>query len=146
MTGSTIHPTAIIAEGAIIGAGNVVGPYSVIGPNVILGPDNRIGPHVVIEGHTIIGSGNSIFSFAAVGNAPQDLKFHGEASLLKIGKNNIIREYVTLQPGTKGGTMETVIGDQNLFMANSHVGHDGIVGNNNVIANSSAPCGSRHRW
>jgi UDP-N-acetylglucosamine acyltransferase len=131
-----IHPTAIVDSRAIFGAGCEVGAFSIIGGNVTFGAGNRIGPHVVIEGHTSFGDGNTIFQFASLGSAPQDLKYKGEASRLEIGHNNIIREYVTLQPGTQGGGMLTKIGDQNLFMANCHVGHDCIIGNANVVANS----------
>jgi UDP-N-acetylglucosamine acyltransferase len=138
---SLIHPTAIVAPEAIIGEGTTVGPYSIIGPHVKLGRNNVVGPHVVVEGHTTIGDGNTIFQFASVGAAPQDLKYRGEASELKIGDRNIIRECVTLQPGTQGGGMLTSIGSQNLFMANTHVGHDSHVGNRCVIANGAALAG-----
>lgn len=138
---ASIHPTAIIGEGAIIGAGTSIGPYSVIGPKVVLGIENKIGPHVVIEGNTRIGNNNQIFQFASIGAAPQDLKFKGEDSVLEIGDSNRIREYVTLQPGTERGGMISKIGSRNLFMANSHLGHDGIVGDDNVIANSVALAG-----
>lgn len=138
---SLIHPTAIISDGAIIGEGTTVGPYSVIGSKVKIGKNNSISPHVVIEGNTTIGDNNKIFQFASVGAAPQDKKFKGENSELIVGNGNTIRECVTLQPGTSGGTMKTIIGDDNLFMAYSHVGHDGAIGNNNVIANSVALAG-----
>lgn len=136
-----IHPTAIVDPSAQIGAGTVVGPYSIIGPHVRLGETNKVGPHVVIEGHTKIGNKNTIFQFASVGAAPQDLKYRGEPSELLIGDGNIIRECVTLQPGTAGGGMVTRIGDGNLFMANTHVGHDSIVGDRCVLANSAALAG-----
>lgn len=136
-----IHPTAIVDPSAQLGEGTTVGPYSIIGPHVVLGRDNVVGPHVVIEGHTKIGDGNTIYQFASVGAAPQDLKYRGEPSELIIGNKNIIRECVTLQPGTVGGGMLTKIGDQNLFMANTHVGHDTIVGSRCVFANSAALAG-----
>jgi UDP-N-acetylglucosamine acyltransferase len=139
--GTTIHPTAIIDPSASIGEGTTIGPYSIIGPHVVLGKGNRVGPHVVIEGRTFIGNENTIYQFASVGAAPQDLKFQGEPSELRIGDRNIIREYVTLQPGTLGGGMLTSIGNQNLFMANTHVGHDSHVGNRCVIANGAALAG-----
>ncbi|MCO6430186.1 MAG: acyl-ACP--UDP-N-acetylglucosamine O-acyltransferase [Deltaproteobacteria bacterium] len=140
----SVHPTAIVSESAVIGEGSTVGPYSIIGPKVVLGTNNRVGPHVVIEGNTRIGNNNQIFQFASVGSAPQDLKYRGEESTLVIGDNNAIREGVTLNPGTAGGGMETRIGDRNLFMAMSHVGHDGVIGNDNVFANSAALAG--HVW
>lgn len=133
---TNIHPTAVVDSEVEIGAGTEVGPFAVIRGRVRIGERNRIGPHVVIEGNTTIGDENVIFQFASVGAAPQDLKFHGEPSTLEIGNKNIIREYVTIQPGTEGGGMRTVVGSGNLFMANSHVGHDCIVGDRNVFANS----------
>lgn len=140
-SGPLIHPTAIIAPGAVLGEGTTVGPYSIVGPEVRMGNNNRIGPHVVIEGRTTMGDENTVYQFASVGAAPQDLKFRGEPSELRIGNRNIIRENVTLQPGTSGGGMLTVIGDQNLFMANTHVGHDSRVGNRCVVANGAALAG-----
>lgn len=136
-----IHPTAIVDPSATIGSGTSVGPYSIIGPRVVLGKNNRIAAHVVLEGNTVIGDENQFFQFCSVGAAPQDLKFRGEDSTLTIGSKNIVREFVTLQPGTSGGGMRTVVGDANLFMANSHLGHDCIMGNGNVIANSAAIAG-----
>lgn len=136
-----IHPTAIVDPSASLGEGTTVGPYSIIGPHVVLGRNNRVGPHVVIEGRTFIGDENTFYQFSSVGAAPQDLKYRGEPSELRIGDRNIIRENVTLQPGTAGGGMLTSIGDQNLFMANTHVGHDSHVGNRCVIANGAALAG-----
>jgi UDP-N-acetylglucosamine acyltransferase len=136
-----IHPTAIVAPGAMLGEGTTVGAYSIIGPHVVLGKGNVIGPHVVLDGHTTLGDENVVYQFASVGAAPQDLKYRGEASTLVIGNKNIIREYVTLQPGTSGGGMKTGIGDGNLFMVNSHVGHDSFIGNHCIFANSAALSG-----
>ncbi len=138
---TSIHPTAIIDPSASIGPGTSVGPYSIIGPHVVLGENNKIGPHVVIEGRTYIGDGNTVYQFASIGAAPQDLKYRGEPSELRIGSGNIVRENVTLQPGTAGGGMLTSIGDHNLFMANTHVGHDSHVGSRCVIANGAALAG-----
>ena len=138
---AAIHSTAVVSPSAIIGAGTVIGPYSVIGEKVEIGADNRIGPHVVIDGHTIIGDGNTIYQFASIGAAPQDLKYHGEDTVLRIGDRNIIREYVTLQPGTAGGGGQTVIGNGNLFMASSHVAHDCLVGDGIHLGNSTALAG-----
>lgn len=136
-----IHETAIVSDGATLGDGCEIGPYSVIGPHVVLGPKCRVASHVVIEGNTRLGAENEVFQFASVGSKPQDLKYHGEASELVVGDRNIIREYVTLQPGTEGGGMLTKIGDQNLFMASVHVGHDSFVGDKNIFANSVALSG-----
>lgn len=132
----TVHPTAIVAPSAIIGKGTTIGPYTIISENVVIGENNFIAPHVVIEGYTIIGNNNKFFQFSSIGSQPQDLKFSGEKSTLEIGDSNVFREYVTIQPGTKGGGMITKVGSNNLFMANSHVGHDTIVGNYNILANS----------
>lgn len=138
---SSIHSTAIIDPTAEVGVGTTIGPYTVVGPHVKIGENNKIGSHVVIEGHTTVGNSNTIFQFASVGAAPQDLKYRGEESRLILGSENIIREYVTLQPGTEGGGMETRIGDKNLFMVCSHVGHDTIIGDRNIFANSVALSG-----
>jgi UDP-N-acetylglucosamine acyltransferase len=136
-----IHATAIVDSHAELGEDVQVGPYSIIGPHVKIGSGTRIGPHVVIEGHTTLGPGNDIYQFAALGAAPQDLKYAGEPSELILGAGNKVREFVTLHPGTAKGTMKTVVGDNNLFMANCHVGHDCRVGNNNVLANSAGLAG-----
>lgn len=139
--GVKVHSTAIIEEGAELGVDVEVGPYSIIRQHVKIGDRSQIGPHVVIEGYTTLGEENRIFQFASIGAAPQDLKFKNEPSTLVIGARNTIREFVTLQPGTATGTMTTTIGDNNLFMANSHVAHDCRVGSFNVFANSSALAG-----
>lgn len=131
-----VHRTSIVHSDAVLADGVMVGPYSIIGPYVSIGCNTCIGPHVVIEGRTTIGACNKIFQFASIGSQPQDLKYMGEPSTLVIGSNNIIREYVTIQPGTKGGSMTTKVGSGNLFMANSHVGHDCVVGDGNIFANS----------
>lgn len=136
-----IHPTAIIDATAKIGSGNKIGPFTYIGPNVELGSNNIIYSHVVIDGNTRIGDNNTIYQFASVGAHPQDLKFRGEPSTLEIGNRNIIREYVTLQPGTKGGGMKTTLKDSNLFMACTHVGHDCHIGSKNIFANSATIAG-----
>lgn len=133
-----IHQTAIVDSEARLHPTVKVGPYSIIRGPVEIGEGTEVGPHVVIEGNTIIGKFNRIFQFASIGSAPQDLKFKGEPSRLEIGDRNLIREYVTIQPGTEGGGMVTRIGSGNLFMANSHVGHDARIGDRNVFANSVA--------
>jgi UDP-N-acetylglucosamine acyltransferase len=137
----TIHPTAIVEKGAEIGEGSTIGAYSFIGANVKLGKNNIVHHHAVIEGHSSFGDDNNIFSFTALGTRPQDLKYKGEPSELRVGNGNLIREYVTLQPGTEGGGMVTTVGNRNLFMVSSHLGHDSVVGDDNVIANSVAIAG-----
>lgn len=136
-----IHPTAIVSEGARLGEGTSVGPYSIIGPRVVLGNNTVVSPHVVIEGNTRAGDGNQFFQFCSIGSRPQDLKYKGEESTVEIGDRNIIREYVTIQPGTSGGGMRTVVGNDNLFMGGVHIGHDTILGNGNIFANGVAVAG-----
>ena len=140
-TPETIHPTAVVAPGAIVGSDTTVGPYSVIGEGVRIGCGNQIGSHVVIEGRTTIGDFNAVYQFASIGAAPQNLKYQGEDTVLTIGSGNIVREYVTIQPGTEAGGGRTAVGNGNLFMACSHVAHDCIVGNGVRLGNSAALAG-----
>jgi len=135
-----IHPTAIVDKKAKLADDIEVGPYAIIGPDVRIQRSTRIGPHAVIERHTTIGENCRIFTGACVGSIPQDLKYKGAKSFLKIGNNNIIREYVTLNPGTSEGSV-TSIGDGNLFMAYSHVAHDCKIGNGCILANSGTLAG-----
>ncbi len=135
MSEPAIHPTAIVADGAVLGAGVRIGPYSIVGPKVVLGDNVELVSHAVVEGNTSIGRDTRIFPFASVGHQPQDLKFHGEDSRLEIGERCTIRESVTINPGTEGGGMLTRIGNDCLIMANAHVAHDALVGNNVVMAN-----------
>lgn len=136
-----IHATAIIAPGAELDSTVTVGPYAVIGEHVKIGAGTTVGPHTVIEGHTEIGCDNQIFQFASIGAIPQDLKFAGEVSYLKIGDRNRIREFVTIHLGTEDGCGVTTIGDDNLFMAYSHVAHDCIIGNHVILANAATLAG-----
>ena len=131
-----IHKTSIIDKNAKISQTAKIGPYTIIGANVEIDDEVEIGPHVNIVGNTKVGKGTKIFPFASIGTQPQDLKYRGEKSNLIIGKNNIIREYVTINPGTQGGGAITKIGDNCLFMISSHVAHDCQIGNNVVIANN----------
>lgn len=141
MSETRIHPTAIISEGAELDVGVEVGPFCFIGPNVRIGKETKLHSHAVVTGWTTLGEENEIFPFASVGHAPQDKKYKGEKTTLVIGNANRIRECATLQPGTVQGGGVTTIGNGNLFMAYSHVGHDCIIGNDNVIANSCALAG-----
>lgn len=138
---SGIHPSAVIADGAVIGADCTIGPFCVIGPKVVLGQGVALKSHVVVDGDTHIGDGTTIFSFAVIGEIPQDLKFSGEESRLRIGRRNRIREHVTMNTGTAGGGGETRIGDDGLFMAGCHIAHDAIVGNRVIVVNSTAVAG-----
>ena len=131
-----IHKTSIIDKNAKISQTAKIGPYTIIGSNVEIGDEVEIHSHVNIAGNTKVGKGTKIFPFASVGSQPQDLKYKGEKNSLIIGKNNIIREYVTINPGTKGGGAITKIGDNCLFMISSHVAHDCQIGNDVVIANN----------
>lgn len=138
---ATIHATAIVENGAKIGNNVSVGPYCVIGPNVELHDGVTLKSHVVMDGHTSVGENTVIYPFASIGLAPQDLKYHGEPSELIIGKNNTIREHVTMNPGTEGGGMKTVVGDNGLFMVGIHVAHDCQIGNNVIMANNATLAG-----
>jgi UDP-N-acetylglucosamine acyltransferase len=140
----SIHPTAIIADGAKIADGATVGPYCIIGPHVELNAGVVLVSHVSVDGHTQIGEGTKIYPFASIGHEPQDLKYGGEPSRLIIGRNNVIRENVTVNPGTLGGGMETRIGDNCLLMANSHVAHDCMIGNHVILANFVGIAGHCH--
>jgi UDP-N-acetylglucosamine acyltransferase len=131
-----IHKTSVIDNKSKIASSAKVGPYTVIGPNVEIGNDVEIYSHVNISGNTKIGDGTKIFPFASIGTDPQDLKYKGENTKLEIGKNNKIREYVTINPGTSGGGGLTKIGDNCLFMISSHIAHDCNIGNNVIIANN----------
>lgn len=139
-----IHETAIINDGAKIGSGVEIGAYCVIGSEVVLGDNVKLHSHVVIDGDTNIGEGTRIFPFASIGHIPQDLKFRGEKSKLVIGKNNTIREHVTMNPGTEGDNLITKVGDNCLFMMSSHVAHDCVVGNNVILANNATLAGHVH--
>ncbi|MGR3511024.1 MAG: acyl-ACP--UDP-N-acetylglucosamine O-acyltransferase [Sulfitobacter sp.] len=138
---TNIHPSAVIDEGAKIDPSAVVGPFCVIGSQVVLHADVVIKSHTVITGQTEVGEGTVIFSFAVIGEIPQDLKFKGEASRLVIGKRNRIREHVTMNCGTEGGGGVTRIGDDGLFMAGCHIAHDAILGDRVIVVNSAAVAG-----
>jgi UDP-N-acetylglucosamine acyltransferase len=127
-----IHPTAIIAPGAMLAETVAIGPYCIVGEDVSLGPRVTLRSHVVVDGRTTIGEGTHLFPFE-----PQDLKYRGEKSELLIGRDNTIREYVTINPGTEGGGMVTRIGDGSLFMVGAHVAHDCQIGNHVVMANNA---------
>ena len=136
-----IHPTAIIEPGAELAAGVRVGPYCHVGAKVALGEEVELVSHVVAAGRTSIGAGTRIFPFASIGHQPQDLKYKGEDSALVIGKRNIIREHVTMNPGTTGGGMTTRVGDGCLFMASAHVAHDCLLGDSVIMANNATLAG-----
>ena len=136
-----IHKTAIIDPKAKISQSANIGPYTIVGPNVEIEENSVIQSHVNISGYTKIGKNNKVYPFASIGSNPQDLKYRGEKSELVIGNNNVIREYVTANPGTSGGGGITKIGNNNLLMIGAHIAHDCIIGNNVVIANNAAIAG-----
>ena len=130
-----VHPTAIVHSGAELAETVEIGPHAVIGEHVRIGADTTVGPSVVIDGHTAIGERNRIFPFASIGLEPQDRKYKGETAYVEIGNDNLIRESSTIQIGTEGGGLWTRVGNNNLLMTCSHVGHDSLVGDHCVIAN-----------
>jgi UDP-N-acetylglucosamine acyltransferase len=135
--GALVDPTARVATGAVLEPGVRVGPYSVIGPKVRIGAGSVIDSHVVIDGDTVIGAANHVFSFASVGRVPQDLKYRGEHTVLRIGDRNQIREFVTIHLGTAGGGGITSVGSDNLLMAYAHVAHDCHVGSDTIFGNAA---------
>ncbi len=136
-----IHSQAIIDPGARVAEDVEIGPFCVIGPEVEIGSGTRVGSHVVIRGPTRLGRDNVIFSFSTIGEAPQDLKYDGEPTRLEVGDRNTIREYVTFNRGTTDGGGVTRIGNDNLFMAYTHVAHDCEVGSRAIFANAASLAG-----
>jgi UDP-N-acetylglucosamine acyltransferase len=136
-----IHPTAIVAPGAMLAQDVVIGPYCVVGDHVTLDSGVMLRSHVVVGGRTTIGAGTRIFPFASIGLEPQDLKYRGEESALVIGRNNRIREYVTMNPGTTGGGMITRVGDNCLFMVGAHIAHDCRIADHVIMANNATLAG-----
>jgi len=137
----SIAESAIVSRDAVLAPDVVVGPYAVIGPHVTIGAGTIIGPHVRIEGPTTIGERNRFVGQSSIGSDPQDLKFHGERTELKIGNDNTFREFVTINRGTIGGGALTTIGSSNFFMAYAHVAHDCHVGSNTIFANNATLAG-----
>ncbi len=136
-----IHPSAVIDPGAVVGPECDIGPFCLVGPDVVLGAGVTLKSHVVVTGDTHIGDRTTVFPFAVIGEIPQDLKFGGEKTQLRIGARNRIREHVTINTGTAGGGGLTQVGDDNLLMAGCHVAHDANVGSRCVIVNNSAIAG-----
>jgi UDP-N-acetylglucosamine acyltransferase len=138
---NNIHVTAIIEEGAKIHESAIIGAYTIIGAQVSIGEGSNISSHCLIQGDTSIGKNNNIFSHSVLGTIPQDLKFNGEETKLIIGNDNTIREHTLINTGTKGGGSKTVIGNNCLLMGHVHIGHDCILQDNIVVANSTAIAG-----
>lgn len=141
MSQTLIHPSAVIEPGAQLGEGVHVGPFCHIGPEVKIGDRSVIKSHVVLTGDTEMGAENTVFSFAVIGEIPQDKKFSGEKTKLVIGDRNRIREHVTMNPGTEGGGGLTRVGNDGLFMAGCHVAHDVMIGDRVILVNHVAVAG-----
>jgi len=132
-----VHPTAIVDPGATLADTVRIGPYCIVGPHVALGDEVELVAHVVVNGHTSIGARTRVHPFASVGSPPQDLKYKGEPSRLVIGRDTVIREHVTINPGTEGGGMETRIGNGCLLMVGSHVAHDCRIDDHCILVNNA---------
>ncbi len=131
-----VHPAAIVEDGAFIGQGVEIGPFCHVGPNVVLEDGVRLISHVVIDGHTRIGAGATLFPYASVGLAPQDLKYKGEPTRCEVGAGTQIREHCTIHRGTATGKGITIVGARCLLMAVVHVAHDCVLGDGVIIANN----------
>jgi UDP-N-acetylglucosamine acyltransferase len=138
---NNVHPTALVSSGARIGRGCYIGPYSIVGDEAELDDGVRLESHVVIDGRTFIGQETVIFPFVSIGLPAQDLKYKGEPSETRIGRRNMIREFVTVHRGTAGGGMLTQIGDDCLLMAQAHIAHDCILGDGVIMANAATLAG-----
>lgn len=138
---SFIHPSAIVEPGAVIGESVKIGPFCYVGSDVKLGDGVVLKSHVVVDGDTTIGAGTIIYPFASIGGAPQDLKYAGEKTQLIIGEHNVIREHVTMNPGTVTGEHVTRVGNRCLFMMGAHVAHDCVVGDHVILANNATLAG-----
>ena len=138
---ATIHPTAIVEPGAELDDAVTIGPYTIVREHVRIGAGTSVGPHCVIEGRTTIGRDNRIFQFASIGGIPQDKKYAGEPTELRIGDRNTIREFCTFNLGTTQGGGVTVLGDDNWMMAYTHLAHDCLVGNKTIFANNAQLAG-----
>ncbi len=136
-----IDSRAIVDAGAVLGRDVAVGPWSIIGPDVVVGDGCEIGPHVILRGPTTLGRGNRIYQFATVGEGSPAIAYNDEPTTLTIGDNNVIREGVTIHRGLATDRSRTVIGNDNLFMAYVHVGHDCVLGDRIVMANNASVAG-----
>ena len=137
----TISPKASVSTKARLGKDVKIGDFCIVGPRVTLGDGVKLHPHAMVVGHTAIAAGCEIFPFASIGNEPQDLKYKGEDSEVIIGKNNKIREYVSIHPGTAHHRLKTVVGDNCLIMAGTHIAHDCLLGDNVILVNNTLLAG-----
>ncbi len=138
---TNLHSSSVVDPQATLGSDIEIGPFCVVGSGVNLGDGCKLHSHVVIEGNTTLGPNCEIYPFASLGHIPQDMKYKGEKSELVIGSNNIIREYVTMNPGTEGGGLVTRVGSDCLIMAQAHVAHDCIIGDHVILANGATLAG-----
>ncbi len=138
---AAVHPTSVVSPGARLGEGTTVGPYAIIGEEVTLGAGCQVHSHVVLQGPLRAGDACRFHPFCSIGSEPQDRKFEGERTELIVGSRNTFREFVTVNRGTRGGGGVTRIGDDNLFMAYSHVAHDCVVGSGTIFANGATLAG-----
>lgn len=138
---TNIHSSAVVDPKAQLGTDVEIGPFCLVGPNVKLGGGCKLHSHVVIEGHSVLGANCEVFPFASLGHIPQDMKYRGEESRLEIGSDNIMREYVTMNPGTQGGGLVTRVGSHCLFMAQAHVAHDCQIGDHVILVNGATLAG-----
>lgn len=138
---TNVHPTAVVSPRARIGSGCYIGPFSIVGDDVELRDGVSLESHVVIDGRTIIGQDTRVFPFVSIGLPAQDLKYQGEPSETRIGRRNLIREFVTIHRGTAGGGMLTQVGDDCLLMAQAHIAHDCILGDGVIMANAATLAG-----
>lgn len=134
---TSIHPSALIEEGAVISDDVEIGPFCVVGAGCVLERGVKLESHVVLAGHTMLGERVRVFPFASLGHQPQDLKFKGEESRLEIGADTVVREHVTMNPGTEGGGRLTKVGSNCLIMSAAHVAHDCLVGNHVILVNNA---------
>ena len=132
-----IHPTAVVSPNARLAEGVKIGPYCVIGDHVTVGRDTTLLSHVVIEGHTLIGDRNMVYPFVSIGSPPQDIGYRGEETRVIVGSDNLIREFTTINRATTKQDWQTVVGNENYFMAYSHVAHDCVLGNKIVMGNAA---------
>jgi UDP-N-acetylglucosamine acyltransferase len=141
VTGTTIHPTAVVTAGAELGEGCEIGPYAIVEEGVTLGAGTRLDAHAMVRSGTVLGEGNVVHPFAVLGGDPQDRRYAGEPTRLVIGDRNVFREHVTVHRGTAHGGSVTRIGSGGLFMASVHVGHDAQVGDAVIFANGTLLAG-----
>ena len=141
MTKREIHPQAVVAASAKLGEGVKIGPYAVVGEEVELGDGCVLHPHATVGGPSRFGKNNVFYPFSTVGGDPQDYTFRGERTELVVGDGNIFREYVSVSRGTQKGGAKTKLGDENFFLAYSHVGHDCVIGSNTLFVNGATLAG-----